>query len=209
MNGAHDLGGMHGFGAVDRSQVEHFPTEWEKKVFQLTLACGMQGRWNLDQARFARETMEPAHYLSSSYYEHWLHGLEVLLAQSGLADAPPGAYTPVLREQVAGILGKGGPTLMDATMPAGYRIGDQVRIASRHPKTHTRMPRYIRGRVGKVVLYHGAHVFPDQHARDGSKVPAHLYTVRFTGDELWGAGCAEPHSSVSVDVFEPYIDGCA
>ena len=79
MDGVHDLGGMHGFGPIDRSQEEHFPHHWERSVFQLTLACGMQGKWNLDMSRFARERMNPAHYLGSSYYEHWHHGLETLL----------------------------------------------------------------------------------------------------------------------------------
>lgn len=70
MNSAHDLGGMHGFGPIDRSQIENFVSEWEEKVFALTLACGMLGQWNLDQSRFAREKMDPGHYLCSSYYEH-------------------------------------------------------------------------------------------------------------------------------------------
>ena len=79
MDGAHDLGGQAGFGPVDRSQTDHFPNQWEAQVFSITLACGMLGKWNLDQARFAREGMDPEHYLGSSYYEHWLHGLETLL----------------------------------------------------------------------------------------------------------------------------------
>jgi nitrile hydratase len=30
------------------------------------------------------ERMEPAQYLSVSYYEHWLHGLETLLYEKGI-----------------------------------------------------------------------------------------------------------------------------
>ena len=35
MNGAHDLGGRHGFGPVDRSQTEDFIYPWEEKVLSL------------------------------------------------------------------------------------------------------------------------------------------------------------------------------
>lgn len=84
MNGAHDLGGMHGFGAIDPEPDEPvFHAEWERRVFALTLAMGAHGAWNLDQSRYARECMNPADYLTSSYYEHWLFGLERLLVANG------------------------------------------------------------------------------------------------------------------------------
>ena len=49
--------------------------------------CGFLGEWNLDASRYARESMEPGHYLTSSYYEHWLFGLERLLEERGLVSA--------------------------------------------------------------------------------------------------------------------------
>ena len=216
MDGAHDLGGMHGFGTIDRSQEAHFPQDWEERVFRLTLACGMLGKWNLDMSRAARERMEPAHYLGSSYYEHWLHGLESLLVEKGLLT--PGelagghagdgrTFDPVPEDRVREILERGGPTLMEVSQAASYRVGERVRIVNEHPRHHTRMPRYIRGRAGEIVSHHGAHVFPDAHATSGEKVPRHLYGVRFTGEELWGRGCSEEGTVVFVDVFEPYIFG--
>jgi nitrile hydratase beta subunit len=88
MNGAHDLGGMHGFGPIDPERNEPvFHEEWEKRAFAITLACGALGTWNLDMTRYARERMDPAEYLRTSYYEHWLHGLELLLIESGLLTA--------------------------------------------------------------------------------------------------------------------------
>jgi hypothetical protein len=88
MNGAHDLGGMDGFGPVDSEPNEPvFHEEWERRAFAITLAMGYYGRWNIDMARRARECADPLEYLGSSYYEHWLHGLEVLLAETGLITA--------------------------------------------------------------------------------------------------------------------------
>jgi nitrile hydratase len=84
MNGAHDLGGMHGFGPIDPEPDEPvFHQEWERRAFAITLAMGAHGAWNIDMSRFARERMEPGEYLTSSYYEHWLHGLQRLLVEKG------------------------------------------------------------------------------------------------------------------------------
>ena len=85
MNGAHDLGGMHGFGPIAPQPDEPvFHEQWERRVFAITLAMGAYGAWNLDMSRYARERMHPADYLSTGYYEHWLHGLELLLIEKGL-----------------------------------------------------------------------------------------------------------------------------
>lgn len=84
MNGAHDLGGMDGFGPIEREADEPvFHAEWERRVFALTLAMGFYGAWNIDMSRHARERQDPARYLDSSYYQIWLHGLETLLVEHG------------------------------------------------------------------------------------------------------------------------------
>lgn len=88
MNGIHDLGGMHGMGPIDPEKNEPvFHHEWERRAFAITLAMGATGKWNLDMSRFAREKMNPAEYLETSYYEHWLFGLETLLIENGLVTA--------------------------------------------------------------------------------------------------------------------------
>ncbi len=85
MNGAHDLGGMHGLDPIDPEKDEPvFHAEWERRCFAITVAAGFLGQWNIDMGRHARERMHPAEYLSTSYYEHWLHGLQLLLVEKGL-----------------------------------------------------------------------------------------------------------------------------
>jgi nitrile hydratase len=74
-----------------------------------------------------------------------------------------------------------------------------------HPPTHTRLPRYVRGRVGTIVSVHGCHVFPDAHARGEGEDPQWLYSVSFAGDELWGDD-GDPAATISVDAFEPYLE---
>ncbi|MXZ81186.1 MAG: nitrile hydratase subunit beta [Gammaproteobacteria bacterium] len=215
MNSTHDLGGMHGHGRIDRSQTVDFEHGWERRVFALTLACGMLGKWNLDESRHARETMDPGDYLKSSYYEHWLHGLEQLLLSKGLiskeeleAGILDGRTTDaaVPAEGVAEMLGRGGPVEMEIDRPAAFAVGDPVTARNFNPKSHTRSPRYVRGRRGVVTGHHGAHIFPDRHAATGEKVAEHLYSVRFEADEIWGPRDAEPGAPVYVDLFEPYLE---
>ncbi|MGH2690304.1 MAG: nitrile hydratase subunit beta [Actinomycetota bacterium] len=217
MNGVHDMGGAHGFGAVVPEPAEPvFHAEWERRVFALALAMGSTGEWNVNAARFARESIPPADYLSSSYYGIWLAGLERLLAQRGLVtreeiDAgrplqPARAVSRTLaRADVAATVGRGRPARRDPTRPARFAVGDRVRARNIHPVTHTRLPRYVRGHVGLVELVHGFHVFPDTDAHGRGEDPQWLYTVRFNARELWGVD-ADPTVAVSVDAFEPYLD---
>jgi hypothetical protein len=84
MNGIHDLGGMHGLGPIVREENEPvFHEDWERRAFALTMAT-TGGPYSLDQFRHAVERMDPAEYLTSSYYEHWLHALETLLLEAGV-----------------------------------------------------------------------------------------------------------------------------
>lgn len=219
MNGVHDMGGMHGFGPIDpepeaTEPVFHEP--WEARALALTLACGFLGKWNIDQARFARESMAPAHYLRSSYYEKWIDALSRQLVEKGLvtpdelssgraaAKADPGAHRVLQAESVNSVMLKGGPVSVEMSTAPRFGIGDIVQARNLHPAGHTRLPRYVRGHVGEVVLHHGGHVFADASAA-GDRRGEHLYTVRFSVRELWGEDAAA-HDTVMVDLWEPYLE---
>jgi nitrile hydratase len=90
MNGAHDLGGMHGLGPINaepETSEPVFHAAWERRVFGLALAAGFLGKWNIDKSRYARERQHPIDYLRHTYYENWLVGLERLLLEAGLVTA--------------------------------------------------------------------------------------------------------------------------
>jgi nitrile hydratase len=74
-----------------------------------------------------------------------------------------------------------------------------------HPRGHTRLPRYARGKRGLVHLVHGVHVFPDAHAQGLGESPQPLYSVRFEARELWG-DAGEPNQSVHLDLWESYLE---
>jgi nitrile hydratase len=217
MNGAQDLGGMMGFGPVDPEQNEPlFHAPWERRVLGYTVALGAAGKWNIDMSRHARESLPPAEYLAASYYEIWTKGVERLVVKTGLVSEeelrlgralnPPAPIKRVLtRDDVPAVLARGGPTEREATGPARFAVGDRVRTRNMHPKGHTRLPRYARDREGVIERVHGAHVFPDTNAHGAGEKPQWLYTVRFSGRELWGEE-ADPNLAVSIDAWESYLE---
>jgi nitrile hydratase subunit beta len=218
MDGIHDMGGMDGFGKVEPEPNEPvFHEAWEGRVMAMNRALGAAGAWNIDMARFSREALPPDVYLASSYYERWQLAMEHLLVERGLVAAEEIAASHALRPGTR--LSRGRFTTADigrvmtrgsfhrpAMASARYAPGDVVRARNIHPRTHTRLPRYVRGREGMVERIQGCHVFPDASAL-GREESQWLYTVCFEGRELWGEA-ADPALKVSVEAFEPYLEPC-
>ena len=217
MDGAHDMGGAKGFGPVMPEPNEPvFHGDWERRAFALTVAMARPGGWNIDMSRFARENRPPEDYLSKSYFQIWLAGLETLMIERGLVTReeieagkvllpPKPGVTPIAPNEVTPAIRRGGPTEREAKRPAMFAVGETVRMKDIHPVTHTRLPQYVRGRLGTIELNHGCHVFPDTNSLGKGEDPQWLYTVRFEGPELWGKD-ADPTLSVSVDAWESYLE---
>jgi nitrile hydratase len=220
VNGAHDLGGMHGFGPVEIERGEPvFHHEWERRAFAITLAAGFLGRWNIDQSRFAREQMPPAEYLATTYYEHWMFGLETLLHDHGLVRRPelarrlqdPAApAAPVAGERVLAArdveaaLRRSRASKADEDVAPRHKAGDRVVTVNINPLGHTRLPRYARGKHGVIALDHGVWVFPDSAGNGLGRKPQHCYSVRFTARELWGQD-APARDAVHIDLWDDHL----
>ncbi|WP_026621683.1 nitrile hydratase subunit beta [Ensifer sp. WSM1721] len=217
MNGPHDLGGQHGLGPIAPEKDEpYFHAEWEKRALGITLSCGAFGAWTLDESRHARESLPPPIYLSASYYEIWIRALETLLRRHGFitqAELDTGHMLEKGREpkrilkaeMVAGVLAKGGPCDRPVDQAPRFAVGDTVRTKNFNPKTHTRLPRYARAKVGLVEAVQGSFVFPDDNAHGKGENPQWLYTVVFDAGEIWGEG-ADPTLTVSIDAWESYLE---
>lgn len=217
MNGAQDLGGAHGFGPVVPEPDEPvFHAAWERRVFAMAMAMGYTGAWNLDGSRANRESLPPAQYLASSYYEIWLAALEKQIAATGLAtpDEITAGRASASAKPVARVLARDGlearfragfPSSRDPVAPARFAVGDAVLARNVHPTGHTRLPRYVRGRRGRIERIDGAFVYPDTNAYGAGENPTWLYTVSFTARELWGES-GDPGGIVTVAAFEPYLE---
>lgn len=217
MNGIHDLGGMDGFGTVEPEPDEPvFHARWEAKVMAMMRAMGASGAWSTDAGRASVEALPPSVYLTSSYYRRWALGLEQLLLDRGLVDpeelaagraSRPGRslLRKLTAESAVQLFSSAREFSRPTTSPPRFKPGDDVRARNIHPLTHTRLPRYVRGRVGVVEANLGCTVFPDSVAVDAGDDPQWLYTVRLAARELWGPD-ADPTVSNSVDAFEPYLE---
>lgn len=217
MNGPQDLGGQMGFGPVAPEKDEpYFHAEWEKRALGVTLCAGAIGAWTLDESRHARESLHPADYYASSYYEIWIKALETLLVRHGFVDRAElrdgemhgRGVTPkrVLKaSDVPAVLARGGPCDRPVAAPPKFAAGERVRARNIHPVGHTRLPRYVRGHVGVVDAVRGGFVLPDTNAHGRGENPEWVYTVVFAGRDLWGEG-SDPTLSVSVDAWENYLE---
>jgi len=216
VNGVHDMGGMQCFGKVEPEPNEPpFHSDWEGRCLALNRAMSYARVWNIDRSRAAIEEMPPADYLRMSYYEKWALRLERLLLEHGLVSRDeiaaghalqPGK--PLPRKLVAADVAKaltrgsyGRPT----NTQARFAVGNRVRTKNINPPTHTRLPRYARGRTGVIECVRGYHVFPDTVAIGKGEDPQWLYTVLFEGRELWGES-ADPTLKVSIEAWEPYLE---
>lgn len=212
MDGVHDMGGMHGFGAVvtDDGELTH-REPWEVRAQVLTLlSAGLS-------MRPAIEALPPATYLSSSYYERWLRAGERGLTAKGLvsgddlarwrdrfesdpAAAPPVADDPDLLAVVAGLA----PVRFGPPDGARYAVGDRLRVRRMHPPQHHRCPRYLRGATGVVERVIGNDIVPGQRPVERETV----YTVEFASADLFGDDedtAVEGHT-VLVDLYERYLE---
>jgi len=217
MNGIHDLGGLTGFGPVRPEKNEPvFHEDWQRRTFALNMAS-LAFMGPVDRARHAIERMNAIEYLSTSYYEHWIAALATIAKDLGYAtdqeietgqigqgkQAPhpaPGA------EMIEGLIRGGMPANRDdvRTTPA-FGLGTKVRARNVETSGHTRLMRYVRGKVGVVTALHGCHVFPDTVAHDQGEHPQPLYTVRFEARDLWGDNVSR-RDCVYVDLWEAYLE---
>ncbi len=215
MNGIHDMGGMQDMGPVRPEKNEPvFHAPWEGRMFAIDLA--FDGDWPGSSGRYQRELIPPAEYLRVSYYEKWYTGFTELLVNygfltreeldSGKAAGPAKKKGHVMTGvEVAQTIAAGWPSSSDVPAQPHFLAGQRVRARNMNPVSHTRLPRYARGKIGMVVQDHGVFVFPDASVQGLGKKPQHVYTVRFAARELWGDQLSA-RDAVYVAMWDDYLE---
>jgi nitrile hydratase len=221
MDGIHDLGGMDGMGPVGREEDEPiFHEEWEGRVFAMQFA---NSEYNVDEFRHAIERMDPAYYLGSSYYEHWLVAMEKLFTEKGTVDVDelceridalstardfdddlPERYDSDVVEAMRAAL-ENRLSKRDESVTPAFEAGDDVVVKNIHPEGHTRCPRYVRRAQGTVTRVDGGFSLPDASPHSEGGIVEPVYHVRFDAAELWGDD-AEGNNAVYVDLWESYLE---
>ncbi len=206
VDGIHDLGGMQGFGAVAHSPAEPaFPQRWQAVARALLMVVAGAVEASGGEFRHSIERMEPGHYLTSGYYEHWLTAAATLAVEHGLVTRAE------LEARAVGRFPLSGPVLAPPVASAGpdvggprFGVGDRVRVREWHPPGHTRCPGYVRGKAGAVVRVDGTHSVPDVEAHGTARRYEPTYSVRFDAADLWRDG--QHGVSVQVDLWDSYLE---
>ena len=223
MNGVHDMGGMHGFGAIPGQEGrEPFHTKWEGRMFGMMLALGSHGVHEPGGLRAAQESMDPASYLATGYFERWLQVTERALLDKGFLtleeldrrtaelDMRPDADTPRREDpattaRLMQAVHTRNPSSRDGGGAPIFRSGDSVRVRNLHSSGHTRLPRYVRGKLGTIARLNGIHDFHDEAPEGNPNPPQPVYSVRFEAEELWGEA-AEARQSLYLDMWQSYLE---
>ncbi len=217
MNGVHDLGGMQGFGPIEREENEPvFHAPWEGRVRAMMTVGLRLGLYNLDEFRWALERMDPAAYLAASYYEKWLAAIERLYIEKGVftqeeldsrrrqaLPVPPSQENRALVQRLLNppqSQPHGSPD-----RPPRFTPGERVVAKNIHRRGHTRLPRYVRGKQGVIHRLHDRYVLPDKNAMGLGQNLEYVYSVRFEARELWGKD-APANDAVYIDLWESYLE---
>jgi nitrile hydratase beta subunit len=212
LDGVHDMGGMHGFGALDIEADEPvFHERWEARTFALMIVTAA-AELRTGSIRPGIEGIEPGTYLASSYYERWARSVEAGLVDAGTLttaeiDAraatgePPSAHVAETNaEHATGLVGAlvGPRQASGEAVRSRFAVGDRVTVRRMAPAGHHRCPRYVRGATGTVARVAGG--WP--HASSDGPAEA-TYTVRFAMADLWGDDAEA--GALYLDLWERYL----
>ena len=215
MRRVHDVGGTRGFGPLEIEENEPvFHEEWEGRVFGMMTTVGHRAF----PMRPTIESIEPATYLASSYYEKWLIALGKGFVQSGSLRADElrdcvelrrrNPDAPVSQNHDSKLTRSAWRDRYSQRSPkyAGdpaFSVGDAVLTRHIDPTGHTRIPQYAQGKRGAVHALRGVFDLLDLKVQ-GILKPEPVYTVGFDARELWGDEAESPQR-VYIDLWESYL----
>jgi nitrile hydratase len=208
---------MDGFAVPVRDQGFALHEEWERQVWGMLLTTASIPGVPVGGSRRLLENIAPARYLTMPYYARFLEVRTRSFLASGLVteeelanpDGPvtmpnlPG-FEPTTPEQVIRFVRQEQSGQLNVAAPAAFAVGDEVVVKNDHPAGHTRVPRYVRGHRGVILRDHGVHQFEDDVAPGTQVGPQHLYTITFTGPELWGSR-GHARDRVHVELWEIHL----
>jgi nitrile hydratase len=157
------------------------------------------GYYKLDAVRHAVERLDPRLYLTMNYYERLITANATLLVERGI----------LKREELDNALGSPYPLAtaiasgQEAVSQSPFEVGELVRVCEESHAGHTRIPRYIRGAVGRVIKANPAFDFPGMAGHGNDVIKEATYLVEFNSMELW-PDCVE-EAKVVVDVWQTYL----
>jgi nitrile hydratase subunit beta len=172
--------------------------------------------WTWADLRTGAEAMNPFDYFKYRYYEKWLGGITQFFIDKGyvteeelaerIADLPATDTddVPAIDDQVIAYLRLGDSPRRDVAHPK-FAVGSAVRITNVPADAHSRLPGYLRERVGTVErVFEGDYGY-FTHTGDGIGDPMPIYIVEFEPTEIWGARAEDGPLKLYAELFEAYL----
>lgn len=211
----HDMGGLPGQGRIVMDPDEQpFHADWEARMWGINEAMEGPASWSLDWWRYVRELIQRDDYLTRPYFDQWMQVYAAMMVDSGLATPAEiargsGGRKPDLRKPMgAADVAKVSAVTRDFRRPTdrqpAFAPGDRVRTKTFQEGFHTRLPGYLMNRTGIVHAHRGNHLLPDAGAK-GAEVAQHLYTVTFSGADLW-PNEGRDKDRINADLWESYLE---
>ena len=173
--------------------------------------------WTWASLRTGAEAMNPFDYFKFRYYEKWLGGITQFFIDKGyvteeeLAEriaetpsSPDDSGDAAVDDQVIAYLREGDSPRRDVAHPK-FAVGSKVRITNVPADAHSRLPGYLRERVGTVErVFEGDYAYFCQTG-DGIGDPMPIYIVEFAPAEIWGARAEDGPLTLYAELFEAYL----
>ena len=172
--------------------------------------------WTWADLRTGAEAMNPFDYFKFRYYEKWLGGIsqffvdkgyvteEELAAKVGELTPATGAPDEAIDDQVIAYLRLGDSPRRDVAHPR-FAVGSEVRITNVAADAHSRLPGYLRGRIGTVQrVFEGDYAY-FTHTGDGIGDAMPIYIVEFDPTDIWGPRAEAGPEKLYAELFEAYL----
>jgi len=231
----HYLGGLEGLGPVEferRVFVEPWETRiFGIHVAMMGLSnhistlpqtpSTFKSEWTWADLRKGAESLNPFDYFKFRYYEKWLGGISGFFVDNGyITPEELARETDAILKGSATSAAGGDPTIDDrieeylvvgdspkqpVAVTHRFAVGDSVVVRNVPAAEHTRLPGFLRDKVGVIeTVYDGAYAYFCTTG-DGIGPAMAVYCVRFDPKDIWGE-MAEPGFSVHADLFDAYLE---
>lgn len=89
-----------------------------------------------------------------------------------------------------------------------FAPGDRVRVGTRQPIGHYRVPTYLRGKVGRVEQVIEPAAVDNEEEGYGRNAGArrHYYRVAFVMTEIWPGYAGQPHDGLLIEIYESWLE---
>lgn len=216
------LGGLENVGPVDVEK-RVFVEDWEAQLFGVHMTMMGTGIWAWPHLRVKAEGMNPLDYFKYRYYIKWLGGMCAFLIERGYIDeeeldeltdhylknpdAPlPDKGNANITDKVVDYMWTGDNPYRDVVINPIYKEGQRVLVRDMPSAVHTRLPGYLRNKIGVVEeVYPRAILYTDGVPTDSVSTPQPIYRVKFMIRDLW-PDIPDTNDTLYNDCYETYLD---